>query len=52
VDIDWKVLTATTIFVNAAAISAAIAVGADVYCKVLAIATPFANATAVTAAIA
>ncbi len=51
-EFNWKVLVAATVFVNAAAISAAIAVDADDYCKVSTIATLFANAAAVTAAIA
>jgi hypothetical protein len=52
VDFDWKVLAASTVFVNAAAISAAITVGVNIYCKVPLIAILFANAAAVTAAIA
>ena len=48
-EFDWKVLAAAT---NATAISAAIAVGANVYCKVPVIVILFANATAVTAFIA
>ncbi len=51
VDFDWKVLAAATLFVNAAAISAAIAVGATIYCKVRAIDILFANAAAITATI-
>ncbi len=50
-DFDWKVLAAATVFVNATAISAAIAVDANVYCKVPVIAILFANTDAVTAAI-
>jgi hypothetical protein len=52
VDFDWKVLAAATIFVNATAIFAAIAVGANIYFKVTVIAILFANAAAITAATA
>jgi hypothetical protein len=52
VEFDWKVLAAATVFRNAAAISAAIAVGANVYCKVFTIAILFAHTTAITATIA
>ncbi len=50
-DFDWKVLATITVFVNALAISAAIAVGANIYCKVPVIVL-FAKAAAITAAIA
>ncbi len=49
VNFNWKVLAAAT---NATAISAAIALGANIYCKVPVIAILFANTAAVTAAIA
>ncbi len=47
-----KVLATTTIFVNAAAVSAAIPVGVDIYCRVPTIATVLADAIAISAAIA
>jgi hypothetical protein len=50
-DIDWKVLAVATVFANATAISAVIAVGANIYSKVPVIAILFANTPAVTAAI-
>jgi hypothetical protein len=52
VDLDWKALAASTVFVNATAISAAIAVDANIYCKVPVITIIFANAATITAAIA
>ncbi len=48
-DFDWKVLAAAT---NATVISAAIAVGANIYCRVPVNAILFAKVAAVTAAIA
>ncbi len=48
-EFDWKVLAAAT---NATAISAAIAVGVNIFCKVPVIPILFANANVVTVAIA
>ncbi len=52
---DWKLVVSATVFVNTAAIyhiSAAIAVGMNVYCKVSTIAILFANTAAITATVA